>query len=341
MDGNEGFELLARSLPDALLIVDPDGTVAHASVDSVDLFGMGADEIQGRPFLDAVHPDDRAAVPVSFSSGTVGAWDFRPAGADHWLNAALLSPHFDGFRSQPIGRALGDAVLVLVRRVDTGVVNDRTDLLRRAMDATNNIVVITDPHLEDNPIVIANDNFFKVTGYDRDEVIGHNCRFLQRRPDGTRDDDQEGVHELVRAVAAGERTHVLLRNYKKDGTLFYNELFVTPVLDEDGEIVSFIGVQNDVTDRITAERKAVSRPGLLGAFFDSAPVLMGVVQRDGAGIVHRTANARAREIYDLEDVAGTRPRELGFTDLEAAKWNDAVERCAETGEPVHFDTVFP
>ena len=346
LEGSDGFQLLARALPDAILVIGPDGTVDYASVQSESYFGRSAPEIVGRPFLDLVAPSDRTAFPTPPQADTVGSWDFRADTDDaRWLNAAFLTPHLQGLRGTSLARALGDSALCLVRdlpREPLGA-RDRTDLLRRALDATNNIIVVSDPQADDNPIVVANEHFFSVTGYTREEVIGRNCRFLQIRPDGTRDDDQDGVRELVRAVAAGESAHVLLRNYKKSGELFYNELFITPIRDHDGRVVNFVGVQNDVTARVRAEREALGQASLLRAFFDSAPIMMGVVQRDSAGLVHRTANVLAAELYGRppEDVGGARPHELGFTQREADRWVAAVQECAERGGAVHFEIVHP
>ena len=346
LERSDGFQLLARALPDAILVIDPGGDVSYASVQSEAYFGRRAGDIVGRPFLDLVAEGDRTAFPSPPQVDSVGSWDFRAATDDgRWLNAAFLTPHLQGLRGTTLAEALGASALCLVRDLPSEPrgARDRTDLLRRALDATDNIIVVTDPQAEDNPIVVANDHFFEVTGYSRDEVIGRNCRFLQRRPDGTRDDDQDGVRELKRAIEAGESTRVLLRNYTKGGRLFYNELYVTPVHDHDGRVVNFVGVQNDVTARIEAEREALGQASLLRAFFDSAPVMMGVIQRDSAGLVHRTANARAAKIYGRapEDMGGTRSGELGFTEREAARWLEAVETCAERGGPVSFETTHP
>ncbi len=345
LDENAGFQLLARALPDAVLVLRPGGRVAYASVQSCEVFGRAAGEIVGRPFLDLVAPDDRDVFPAPITGTTVGTWDFRVAGRDRWLNAAFLPSGLQGFRQTALHDALKDCALVLVRDVapEGDVARDRTDLLRRALDATNNLIVVTDAQAEDNPVVLVNEHFLEVTGYTREDVLGQNCRFLQVRPDGTRDDDQVGVRQLAAAVAAGKPAHVILRNYRKDGALFYNELFVTPVHGPDGRVAHFVGVQNDVTERVQAERKALRQTSLLQAFFDSAPVLMGVVQRDAAGIVHRAANEMAAELYGAAPsaVPGLRPEEFGFTEAEARRWREAIEQCAETGEAVRFETVHP
>jgi PAS domain S-box-containing protein len=117
-------------------------------------------------------------------------------------------------------------------------------LLGRAIVASSNGVVITDPNLPDNPIVYVNPAFERTTGYPMEEVIGRNCRFLQDD-----DRDQPGLDELRAAIREGRGCQVVLRNYRKDGSLFWNELYVSPVHDEEGRLTNFVGVQNDVTER--------------------------------------------------------------------------------------------
>ena len=112
-----------------------------------------------------------------------------------------------------------------------------------ALDRTRQPMVVTDPRLPDNPIVLANRSFLALTGYEFDEVLGRNCRFLQGP-----DTDAAAV-ALVRAAVAERRdVKVQLLNYRKDGAKFWNELYLSPVFDEDGELVNFFASQVDVTD---------------------------------------------------------------------------------------------
>ena len=97
--------------------------------------------------------------------------------------------------------------------------------------------VISDPSLQDNPIVYASDDFLKLTGYDRDQVLGRNCRFLQ----GT-DTNQSKVEILRNAVANGEDVTVTFLNYMRDGTAFWNKLFIAALRDAQNNIVNYIGV---------------------------------------------------------------------------------------------------
>jgi PAS domain S-box-containing protein len=127
-------------------------------------------------------------------------------------------------------------------------------LLDRAVAASSNGIVITDPRVPDNPLVYVNPAFEEISGYTADEVLGHNCRFLQAD-----DRDQPALDELREALVEGQECRVVLRNYRKDGTPFWNELYVSPVHDEEGRLTNFVGVQNDVTHRrrIEEERDAL------------------------------------------------------------------------------------
>ncbi|MFD1255980.1 PAS domain-containing protein [Mucilaginibacter terrae] len=134
----------------------------------------------------------------------------------------------------------------LKRLPNTGQTDIR--LFAAAVSASSNGVVITDHTQPDEPIIYCNKAFESITGYTNKEIIGHNCRFLQ---DG--DNDQEARHKLRKAINTGEHCQVEIRNYKKDGKLMWNELMISPVKDQDGNITNFIGIQNDITRRKQAE----------------------------------------------------------------------------------------
>ena len=124
------------------------------------------------------------------------------------------------------------------------------ELLKRSVEAANNSIVITDPHQPDHPIIFVNQGFKELTGYSENEILGSNCRFLQQRSDGTWDSEQPAVQTLREAIRSGSRCRVVLRNYRKNGEMFWNELYLTPVFGADGTVVNFVGVQNDITERI-------------------------------------------------------------------------------------------
>jgi PAS domain S-box-containing protein len=121
-------------------------------------------------------------------------------------------------------------------------------MLTTIFDACVNGVTLADPDLDDSPIIYANRPFMRITGYELDEIIGRNCRFLQAD-----DRDQEGRLRLREAIRNREQIEVTLRNYRKDGALFHNKLNITPLFDADGRLLYFLGVQYDVSDQVQAE----------------------------------------------------------------------------------------
>lgn len=118
------------------------------------------------------------------------------------------------------------------------------DPFAAAVRATRMPMIITDPRQADNPIVFANDAFLTLTGYERDEILGRNCRFLQGP-----DTDRGAVMRIREAVTTSHDINVDLLNYRKDGTAFWNALYISPVSTSSGELQYFFASQFDVTER--------------------------------------------------------------------------------------------
>ncbi len=123
--------------------------------------------------------------------------------------------------------------------------------LATALESTASGVVICDPHKPGVPIVFANPAFCAITGYRREEILGRNCRFLQGP-----DTDPAAIAQMRAAVTRREPFRGALRNYRKDGTPFWNALNINPVFDDFGELVSFVGVQVDMTVQVEALEQA-------------------------------------------------------------------------------------
>lgn len=124
----------------------------------------------------------------------------------------------------------------------------RDDIFFAAVQTTIMPMVITDPRLPDDPIVFANTAFTSMTGYDADEVIGMNCRFLQGP-----NTDKATVAAISDAIRNREKFTTEILNYRKDGTTFWNALFITPVYNKDQELVYFFASQLDISRRCEAE----------------------------------------------------------------------------------------
>lgn len=117
-----------------------------------------------------------------------------------------------------------------------------------AIESASVGVAVSDPRLPDNPVVYVNSAFRTMTGYTPEDVVGRNCRFLQGP-----DTDPGAVTRIREAIAGRRDFREILLNYTKDGQPFWNELHITPVFGEGGELTHFVGFQMDVTARVKAE----------------------------------------------------------------------------------------
>jgi PAS domain S-box-containing protein len=125
---------------------------------------------------------------------------------------------------------------------------DRGNIFFAAVEMTRMPMVVTDPRQPDNPIVFANGAFFDLTGYQQEEVLGRNCRFLQGPQT-----DRRTVDEVRQAIAEERAVAVDLLNYKKDGKPFWNALFLGPIFDQHGKLLYFFASQMDITERRTTQ----------------------------------------------------------------------------------------
>lgn len=171
-----------------------------------------------------------AALPLRMGGKVVGTFNLYASEADFFTPAEL--------------RLLDEMALDIGFAME---INEREDELRlrdRAIQSVSQGIVITDPGLPDNPVIFASPSFAQMTGYSLDEIIGRNCRFLQGK-----DTDPDAIEQIRQAIRLGRGCNVELMNYRKDGSSFWNNLTISTVLNEKGQITHFVGVQTDVTKR--------------------------------------------------------------------------------------------
>ncbi|MFK3969891.1 PAS domain-containing protein [Pseudomonas sp. NPDC087358] len=125
-------------------------------------------------------------------------------------------------------------------------------LLQLVVDASNDGIVVAEHEGNDNILIYANKAFERLTGFSAEEILYQDCRFLQG------DNRDQLARKVIReALNNGQPCRQILRNYRKDGTSFWNELSITPVFNEEEKLMYFIGIQKDVTEQILAQQKVV------------------------------------------------------------------------------------
>ena len=124
------------------------------------------------------------------------------------------------------------------------------EILKQAVMDSRDGITISDNFVEDNPLIFVNPAFERLTGYSFEEITNVNCRYLQNN-----DLDQPELEIIHKAIEEGEYCLVTLRNYRKDGTMFWNELSISPIYNEKGIVTHFLGIQKDVTSRVLIEQQ--------------------------------------------------------------------------------------
>ncbi|NVZ62842.1 PAS domain-containing protein [Pseudomonas gingeri] len=149
-------------------------------------------------------------------------------------------------------------------------------LLQLVIDASNDGIVVAEQEGEDNILIYANPAFERLTGYSNEEILYQDCRFLQ-----SGDRDQPNLELIREALRTRKPCRQILRNYRKDGTHFWNELSISPVFNESDQLTYFVGVQKDVTIQVKAQQRVAQLEAQLAevrAELDALKATSGVNQ---------------------------------------------------------------
>ncbi|WP_231898033.1 sensor domain-containing phosphodiesterase [Halomonas sp. hl-4] len=239
-ESEQRYRSLFTHHPDAVFSLDEQGHFVSANATCASISGYSVDEIVGSHFHLFIYESDIEAVNQRYQSvmqGDIIRYELvirDRAGEPHIMDLINLPIVIDG----EIQGLYGIAQEVTDKRKQ----ESRLRTLERSVEASVNGVVIADATQPGLPIVYANQAFTIMTGYEQAEIIGRNCRFLQG--EGT---DPDIVEKIRQQLSEQRDVHVTLRNYRKDGSLFWNDLYIAPVRNPDGQLTHFVGVQHDIT----------------------------------------------------------------------------------------------
>ena len=217
-----------RDVGDGLMVTDTQDIVCVANPALCVLLGQSETELIGRPAPEELTGSTGSRIELVDSLGAVHEFDRRT--------------------SETFWKGQAARVLTLRDVTEQHASERKLRLLQRAVESTKDGIVIVDLGAPDQPITYVNAAFERMTGYASQDVIGRNCRFLQAE-----DRLQPEIEIMNRAIAERENCEVVLRNYRKDGSLFWNRLLLSPVPDESGTVTHYIGVQTDITAQTVME----------------------------------------------------------------------------------------
>nr|WP_246385796.1 EAL domain-containing protein [Halomonas campaniensis] len=236
----ERFRSLYTFNPDGVFALDPRGIFVGVNRAAEEITGLREADIVGQHFSTLVEARDHPQTQEHF----MGARDGEVQAFELSLVDASGDRHELDVINMPIvveGQVTG--VYGIARDVTRRKQQEtRLRILERSLEASINGVIIADASRPDHPIIYVNAAFMRISGYSREEALGHNCRFLQGP-----DTDPAAVDRLRQALAEEREVQATLRNYRKDGSPFWNDLFISPVKDLSGAVTHYVGVQNDIS----------------------------------------------------------------------------------------------
>lgn len=278
------FRSLFTQNPDAVFAMDRHGTYRNLNPMTQAIIGMGERDWRGLTFRDIVHEESTTAadlqrVEASFQTAASGRPDsltmryHRQDAAPQDLEVTFLPILVDGHVDGVFGIAKDISERLAAAQ--------RQRILERSLEASSNAVVITDARQPGHPAVYVNPAFTRITGYLARDVLGHSPRFL-----GGPDTDERDVAQIRAALAEGRTLSITLRAHRRDGSPFWNQVFLSPVHDDDGVVTHFVAIMNDISERKEQENQL--------AYQATHDALTGLANRAlfGDRLVHDFALAR-------------------------------------------------
>ncbi|MFC4542862.1 PAS domain-containing protein [Halosolutus amylolyticus] len=240
-----------EAIPDGVLVVDGDGEILSYNARFEALWDLPEAVLETGTGDDVFeHVRQQVAAPGAFAEQVEHLVE-TPTATSHAEVALADGRTFELYSTPVRGDSRQYGRLWMSREItDRKARETELELKNRAMDEAPIGITLSDPDRSDNPLVYANDQFERLTGYARSAVLGRNCRFLQG--EGTA---AEPVAAMRAAVETEEPTTVELRNYRNDGSEFWNRVTIAPVSDDQGTVTHYVGFQQDVTDRKEATRQ--------------------------------------------------------------------------------------
>ncbi|WP_163515350.1 PAS domain S-box protein [Gelidibacter japonicus] len=331
-NGEDILKLLSDAISEGIVVVDEHQNIVSTNASANAMFGYEDNELVGKT-LNTLIPVEYHQRHVEHFHSFFKHSEKRSMGQGRNLYGLTKShmrfPVEVGLNPFTLyGKTLVMALVVDI--TERRAIEENLNLKSEALQSAGNGILICNALEQDNPIIYFNPAFQILTGYSSEEILGNNCRFLQGD-----DRDQEGLDVIRAALKNGKSCQVILRNYKKDGTLFWNELYINPIKNKTGLITHFIGIQNDITQRKKAEEE---RNYLTKIFHDSLNEIF-VFDSDSLQFLNANYGAQKNLGYSLETLKTMTPVDIK-PDFTERKFRELIASLvSHSEEKMEFETV--
>ena len=251
----ETYISLMSKIKDGIVIYKEDMSIVYANPSACDILGLSEDQLLGKTAMNHEwHFVNEEKEAISLDEYPVNLL----FNSEKDISKMLIGIHSSKIDLKWVEASASIAKNEKNERIAFIIFNDVTarkntfdeaELFKKLVDIVDTGITISDPFLEDNPLLYVNKSFSKITGYSLDEAVSKNCRYLQKK-----DIEQPEIAIVKEAILNQKTCEVILKNYKKDGTLFYNLLNITPLYQKN-KLRYFVGVQHDITEQIEQEKK--------------------------------------------------------------------------------------
>ncbi|MCG2462342.1 PAS domain S-box protein [Flavobacteriaceae bacterium F89] len=329
---NEIYKILSEAIPEGIIVINKEQKIVSANKHASDLFGYEVGELVGKP-LSILIPNSYRKAHSGHVSGFYRNHEKRRMAEGRQLFGLRKNdqtfPLEVGLNPFTVyGNTYTLALVIDITKRKK--IEESQTMKTAALEAALNGIVITDAQREDNPVIYYNPTFEKITGYSGDEILNRNCRFLHAD-----DKDQEGIKTIRDSIKNGEKCRVQIRNYKKDGTLFWNEVSINPIRDKAGKITHFVGIQNDITERKIAEQEIFH----LAKIFNESLNEIYVFDADTLKFINVNYGASKMTGYTLEEFKTLSPLDLK-PDFSESQFRKLIEPIVhDNSKKLQFETV--
>ena len=329
----EIFNILLETVTDAIIIVDENQHIMEINNVAVNMFGYDKIEIKTKS-IDVLMPSNYHEVHNLHVTKFIEEFQHRKMGKTTDVYGLKKSGDIFPIEVELNPFKIYDKtyVMALIKDMSRQKENEYDFMLRsKALESASNGILITDALKPDNPIIYYNKAFTELTGYSGEEVLNKNCRFLQGD-----DREQEELDRLRQAIKNGKSCLVTLRNYKKDGTLFWNDLYITPITNKRGVVTNYIGVQNDVTERVQSEEER----NHLANIFDESLNEIYVFDASTLKFLNVNRGAQLNLGYSMDELRLMTPIDLKVSHNESDFRNKYIRPLqSKSHDSLEFETI--